>query len=348
MTATGVRSPARQRPAFRWSLAAAFSVLMVIGAVGSVVGNWSHNVLLDTDAWLETVGPIGTDPVVTDALAETAAMEINEFLDPVGRLTGRLPDRLDPLGEIVGGAIENMVVEETAAFFASDRYAELWLGLNETAHSAVVAVVRDQVPFISTAEGVVSVDLEPLLSPIIDRVIDRSERLGEAVPDFLLDVVEFDDALGQTIDDYRENGFPPKLNAVVIYESDRLASVQQSVALFDRLVVVLPIFSVVMAAAAVVAAPDRWLMAPALLIGAAVAWFASVVITDRILDNLISNITSENAAHVASVMLATVTASLDTLLIILLVVASVVGIGGLAGLALYRRRGTNHMSSEEE
>ena len=328
-----------ERHTLRWTLAAVFSVLAVIGAIGSAVGNWAHNVLLDTDSWVETIGPVGTDPVVTEALAEVTAREINEFLDPVARFTNLLPDALDPLGVIFGEAIENAVVEETGEFFESELYDDLWLGLNETAHGAVVAVIRDQVPFISTAEGSVSADLEPLLSPIIDRVIHRIEELGAAVPDFILDAAEFDDSLSKLIAEYEASGFPPNLNDVVIYESDRLAAVQQAVALFDRLVVVLPILTLLMAVAAVVAAPDRILMVPILLVGTAISWWVSVILTDRIINNVVSGITSENAADVASVMLTTVTGSLDALLIVLLVVAGGVGLAGFFGLAWYRRRG---------
>lgn len=190
-----------RRP-IRWAIAGVLAVLAFVGAIGSVVGYWSHNVLFDTDTWVETVGPIGTDPVVTDALADYTAAELNALLDPTGRLTTLVPPVLTPLAELVGGAIENVIAEETLAFFESDLYDDLWNGLNRTAHTAVVAIIRDQVPFISTDEGEVAVDLIPILTPIVDQIVERTQEIGSAIPEFLLDRVEFDDALVDLIAQY--------------------------------------------------------------------------------------------------------------------------------------------------
>lgn len=326
------------RQPYRWGLAAVFTLLAIVGAIGSVVGQWSHGVLFDTDSWVETVGPIGTSPEVTGALSDAVARELNEFLDPVGRLTEALPDALAPLGEFAGEAIENTIEEETREFFQSELYAKVWVELNRRGHTAVVAFVRDQVPFFSTADGVVSVDLEPLLSPIVDRVVIRIEELGEAIPDLLLDRVEFDDALANLISDYQAEGFPEHLNDVVVYRSDRLATVQQTVAVFDRLVVVLPIFTLLVAAAAIVAAPDRLLMLPVLLLGVALAWLGSVLVVNAIIANIIATIASANAAEVAGVLLNAITSGLSNLLIVLLIAAGVSGIAATAGLTYFRRR----------
>lgn len=323
-----------RRP-IRWAIAGVLAVLAFVGAIGSVVGYWSHNVLFDTDTWVETVGPIGTDPVVTDALADYTAAELNALLDPTGRLTALVPPVLTPLAELVGGAIENVIAEETLAFFESDLYDDLWNGLNRTAHTAVVAIIRDQVPFISTDEGEVAVDLIPILTPIVDQIVERTQEIGSAIPEFLLDRVEFDDALVDLIAQYEEQGLPDRYSNVVIWESERLAAVQELVALFDRLVIVLPLVTLALAAGSLWMAPNRLLMIPILLLGVALAWLLSMVIVDWVIAQVLGGITSENAAEVAEALLVGITAGLDDLLTTLLIIG---GLAGFASLAASRGR----------
>jgi hypothetical protein len=320
---------ASERRPIRWALAGILALLAFVGAIGSAVGYWSHNVLFDTEKWVETVGPIGTDPVVTEALADYTAGQLNEFLDPTGRLTSILPERLAPLGALAGGAIENIINQDTAEFFQSELYDNLWNGLNETAHTAIVGIVRDQVPFLSTDEGLVTVDLIPVLTPIVDGVVTRTQEIGRSVPEFVLDRVEFDDALGELIAQFETEGLPSHLSEVVIWESERLAAVQQTVALFDRLVIILPILTLLLAAGSVLVAPRRQLMIPVLLLGAALAWWLSILITDLVIANILSGITSENAAEIAEALLEGVTAGLDDLLTILLLIGGVAGVAAL-------------------
>ena len=208
---------------------------MLFAAVGSAVGRWTHDTLFDTEAWLEVVGPISSDPMVSDALASAVSKELVDFLEPTTSFENLLPDLLEPLAVELGTAVEEIIVEETDNFFHSDRFDDLWLGLNETVHTAVVAIIRDQVPFVSTSGGVVTVDMATLVAPIIGSVVVRLEQLGDQIPDFILEQVDVDGTVSGLIDQYETDGLPDSLSNVVVYESDRLASVQQTVATFDRI-----------------------------------------------------------------------------------------------------------------
>ena len=187
---------------------ALFALLTLGAAVGTAVGRWTHDTLFDTDAWLEVVGPISGDPLVSDALSSAVSWELIEFLDPTVRLQSLLPDLLDPLAVEIGTSVDELIIGETDEFFHSDLFDELWLGLNETAHTAAVAIIRDQVPFASTAGGVVAVDLEPLVVPINDSVVVRLESLGERIPDFILEQLDIDETVSSLIVEYETEGIP--------------------------------------------------------------------------------------------------------------------------------------------
>jgi uncharacterized membrane protein YqjE len=51
----------RIKDSYRWVIASFLAILTVLTFVGSVVGYWTHQVLFDTDTWLETVEPLVTD-----------------------------------------------------------------------------------------------------------------------------------------------------------------------------------------------------------------------------------------------------------------------------------------------
>jgi hypothetical protein len=88
------------------------------------------------------------------------------------------------------------VVDETERFFASEFYANTWYQINERMHRSAVAIVRDELPNVSTEGGVVTVDLIPVLTPIVDRVLGRLTEFAEAIPDALLDRVDIDETVG--------------------------------------------------------------------------------------------------------------------------------------------------------
>ena len=322
---------------YRWLFTALFALLTLFAAVGTAVGRWTHDTLFDTEAWLEVVGPISSDPVVSGALSDAVSIELIEILDPTVRLQKLLPDQLDPVAVQMGTAIEEIIVEKTEEFFQSELFDELWLGLNELVHPAVVAIIRDQVPFASTAGGVVTVDLEPLLTSIIDTVLLSLESLGDQLPDFILNQIDVDETVSELVVEYEAEGLPESLSNVVVYQSDRLAAVQQTVASFDRLVDFLPWLTLILAVATVAFAPRRLIMIPIMIFGAALAWFLSLIVVDAIIGSVLGGIDSADATDVASALLEGITASLNDLLRILIVAALVVGVAALLVMWRFRR-----------
>ena len=67
---------------YRWLVTGLFAILTLFAAVGIAVGRWTHDTLFDTKTWLEVVGPLSSDPLVSDALAGAVSRELIEFLEP--------------------------------------------------------------------------------------------------------------------------------------------------------------------------------------------------------------------------------------------------------------------------
>ena len=56
-------------------------VLTILSITVTTVDTWAHRTLLNTNAWVETVAPLGTDPQVTAALANYVTDQIVTTLD---------------------------------------------------------------------------------------------------------------------------------------------------------------------------------------------------------------------------------------------------------------------------
>lgn len=313
----------------RWATAIVFVVLTTIGVVASVASWWTHQVLFDTDTWMETVGPIGTDEVVTDALTDKVSAELIDWIDAQNRLEELLPPRLAPVAGLLAPLVNDLIVEETGDFFESEFYGNAWLEVNETAHRAAVAIIRDQLPFASTAGGVVTLDLIPVLQPIADRVFMRLGQLGDAL-DVLADRLTIDDTIDQVVQTYQEEGLPDRLGAVEVYSSDDLAAIQQWTALLDRLIWILPIVTLLFAAGAIYFAPNRWHVAIALLGAAALGWLLAGWAVNLIVGSIVGGIETPTTAAVAEQIFSGVLDGLINLLIWLAVAAGVLSLGVFA------------------
>ncbi len=307
----------------RWTASVIFLIITSIGVVASAAARWTHDILLDTDAWMETVGPVGTSPIVRNALADRASEEIVVWMDVEDRITGFLPPALEPLAPLIGARVNETIVEETHAFFDSQFYEDAWLRVNRTVHTAAVALIRDQVQFVSTEGGVVEVDLVPILTPIIDRVIARFQDLGQNIPPALLDRVEIDDVIREMAQTYQAEGLPESLSHVVVYESTALASLQRTAAFLDLLSWLLPVITIVAAGLAVYLAPDRNRMIALLLGSVALAWAVARLALNTVLNLIVAGIESNTAATVAREVFTQLTGGLGRILVWLGVIAAV-------------------------
>jgi hypothetical protein len=114
-----------------------------------------------------------------------------------------------------------------------------------------------------------------------------------------------------------------------VYRSTQLAVVQDTVALLDRLVWILPLVTIVLAAAAMYLAPSRSRMGGILLAAAALGWLLAWIAVQLVVDRVVSGIDSQAGAVVAAEIFNGVTSGLSALLLTLVIV------GGLASSGVF-------------
>jgi hypothetical protein len=176
-------------------------------AVLAVFTLWGRTQALDSDEWVDLSTELLNDPEVQQALATYLVEALYEDGEVTAGLEENLPQDLKGLAGPLAGALRGPLTDGVEQLIASDAVAVTWEEANRIAHQTLVAILRDETrEGISTADGVVAIELKPL-------VVTLAESIGLS---------------GDRID-----ALPDDAGRIVLFESDELDTVQQAVKVLD-------------------------------------------------------------------------------------------------------------------
>lgn len=188
-----------QRPAgSRW-LAALSALCIVIGAVlvpVSIVGAWARAELVDADRFASTFGPLVDDPEVQALLIDRVTAAVDEQVDISG-LTDDLFDgiasldlpprslaALDLLRAPAAQGAKSVITEAATRVVESDAFARVWDRALRASHAGLVAAATGGTEGVVTidGEGVVGIQLAPIVAEVRQRLIDQGFGFASAIP----------------------------------------------------------------------------------------------------------------------------------------------------------------------
>ncbi|MBY5161318.1 hypothetical protein [Salsipaludibacter albus] len=214
----------------RWVTTTAIVVATIL-AIVSVMTTWVRTQALDTDQWVSASSDLLAEPVVQQALATYLTDELFAQADVTQELADALPDQLSGLAGPLTAALRPPATDAVEQLVGSPRFAQAWARANRVAHQTLVGVLRgDSTEVVSTSGGAITLDLG-------DALVAIGGDLG--VSDSTLERI------------------PPDAGQVVVFQSDQLASVQQTVRVLDALSWFLFVVVVGLYALAVVLARGR-------------------------------------------------------------------------------------------
>jgi hypothetical protein len=215
----------------------AIALLLVVACVLaplSLVAVWTKNTLLDTDQYVDTVGPLASNPDVIDAIATNVSNELIAGSDIEAQVKDALPPRADFIAPAVARSMQTVVYNLAVRVLSSDEFETLWERANRRAHDQVEAVLTGEGGrAISTRNGEVAVNL----GPVVDRVRQRLSGLG---------IDAFSNSSGTRVS--------PRF---VLFQSEELEKAQSAVDLLQKLAIALPILMLLLFAAAIALSRDR-------------------------------------------------------------------------------------------
>ena len=310
--------------------AAALLVLVfaLLLPLGTALG-WSHRTIFDEKRYLATVGPLGSNPTVTTAVAAQLTDQIYAAVNPEATIKDVLPPRAAFLASPISGQVKNFFGDQVQKVFTGPRFAEFWTNANRYAHAQLVAILDDKSAVIKQSGDTVVLNLVPLLNAALQAVQPQvSAIVGKNVPIPTISGDELPSVACEKVSAALSRPLPQTCGQIPLFPAEKLHAVQQSVTRFDRLTTLSLVLLPVLFVGALLVSPRRRRTFLQLTIGGAL----TVVLLRRVVFYLDERLTGaakpENRAA-AHVIISTVLDRLVTITVWILVVALV-----LAALAL--------------
>jgi len=175
-------------------------ILIAMGAVLapiSVVAIWAHDVVGDTDRYVETVTPLSSNPAVKTAITDRVAEVIIESLSvdelaasALGAVAQQdfVPPKATPLIpglEVpVASAIDNFVHGTVEEVVDSEGFEQAWVAANREAHEQAVALLMNEnSEDIDVPDGQVSINIAGFVDAAKNLLIDRGFEMAERIPE---------------------------------------------------------------------------------------------------------------------------------------------------------------------
>ncbi len=169
------RAPAPSGRRSGWWRPWVAGVLITIGALLaplSIVATWAHDEVSDTDRYVATVAPLGSDPAVQNAIIDRITTEIfarldvkavtNEAVDALAAqgLPPRVADSLRALSTPLANGVRSFVTERVTRIIKSPEFEDAWVAANREAHTQLVAVLTGEgTDAVNVTGNTVSVNL---------------------------------------------------------------------------------------------------------------------------------------------------------------------------------------------
>jgi hypothetical protein len=237
-------------------LAVILGILACLALVASTSLFWIHQTALNTDRWVSVTSSVAQDPEVIQSLSVALSEQVVTALDVRGRLTSVLPDKAGLLAGPITGTIESRIQVAMAKLMATEGFQKAWTNMNRVAHATVVKLLRGESDSVTLQNGYVTLNLFPLVGSALatlqsDGVLPANLPIPDlsdpSAPDQARAALQ--NALGVTL--------PDTFGTIPLIRADRLQAARTAVHVFDLLVVVALILTILLFIGATFLARDR-------------------------------------------------------------------------------------------
>jgi hypothetical protein len=191
---------------------------------------WVNRVALNTDVFVDTSTELIEDDEIRSAVSTRAVDELYAEVDVAELLQGRLPEDYQSLAGPVAAGLRQASYQIVNRALEQPAMQRLWAVALEQSHVTLVQVLEGGGDRVSTEEGVVTLNLRPI-------VLNTAERIG--------------------IRDQVEDRLPADAGLIEVLRSDELDVAQDATQLLKTLAWLLPLLAIAFFALAVWLAGDR-------------------------------------------------------------------------------------------
>jgi hypothetical protein len=306
-------------------------VLTSIGVLASTVAIFSARTVLNTDVFVRRVTSAVDHEDVQLAMATYLTDQVLTAIDADAIVADALPGSSEALAATLVSAVRGAVIDRVAQVLASDRFEELFADALRVTHEAAINLLEgDEVGPLEIRDGVVVLDLVPIVAEILTRLgadglVERAAQLpafgGDDPPSE--HVQQLADALGVQL--------PADFGQVTVLKSESVPRLQDALLLVRRTVFAIVAVTLVLAAVALVLSRRRARTAAQLGIGTAAGMVLGLVVLRWVRGQIGDAIRDPQTRAAARSIAGDVIDSLRAVIILLLVFGVLVAIAGFIG-----------------
>ena len=142
---------------------------------------WANRQVLNTDNWTRTSTQLLQNRLIRDQLATYLVDQVYANVDVQAEIARALPPRLDPLAGPAATGLRELAERTAKRALARPQAQERWGAANRQAQLALLKLLEGGGPNVSTQGGVVTLNLQNLVTLLTDRV-GIGSRLQKALP----------------------------------------------------------------------------------------------------------------------------------------------------------------------
>jgi hypothetical protein len=320
-----------KRHRVRKTVAAVLVALTIILTFVIVPSAWARRTALNTDHYVALVGPLARDPAVQAYLATQITNQVMQAINVPEIVTSVLPPKAAVLAGPINSAVEGFVHDKVLALLQTDTFAELWADANRFVHEQILAVLDGKGDTIAVKDGVVFLNLLPLVNAALSSIQTAASGLVGNLPLPQISVSEPSAQAIASLESALGIDLPDDFGAIPVYNSNDLKSLQVGVRTFERLVYLLIALLVICFALALVVSTRRRRTLLQLSVGMALATVLVRRIAIAGTDHIVGSAKPENQGVVRAVAddlissLKSYTAWILWIALIVLIVALVTG-----------------------
>ncbi|MBV9356249.1 MAG: hypothetical protein JO023_12070 [Chloroflexi bacterium] len=312
-------------------------VLSCLGLLLTVLALWVHVSFLNTDHWVETVGPLAQNPEVVDTVSAYLADQAVNALDLQQRVDGVLPGQLQFLGQVLTSASRDFVQGRIEDALQTSAFQNAWVAFNRTAHAQALEALRGQSSTVLISNDSLQIDAQPLILAGLSWIEQQAPGLAQLSSPLSAPVGNEDPAAErQLLSQAVGRALPADFGQVVVLQSPALGTATRVVSILDALVWVLPVVTLVAIAASVVLTTDRRRIVIGLGAGVAVTFLIARVVIARLEDGVVDAVTNPSARAAAAAIVQAVTGDLAAVCSLMAIVGLAVAAVGLISRARAR------------
>ncbi len=309
-------------------------VLVVVTALlvaASCVAVWAHRTVLDTDDFMDAVGPALDDPAFSDALADTLTEQTLLALDLDARVSNRLIELDEVLTLTLVDRLEARVETVVDRFVASQAFRDRMPSFVERAHRAAIGIARgdaDEHPEVYLTDDALVLDTAPLVAEAVREALGS---IGDMLPGITLP-----DAVARDGPEARAHlsamlgaQLPEGFGEVVLLDRETFDLLQGTVTAVDRAVWVLVAVTMLLIVVTVLITPDRRRGTVQLGTGTVVSLVVAAALVARLRGPVVDVARTPDGERVAEVLFDSAVTSLHEILWLVGAVAAVAAVVGV-------------------